>query len=133
MRVSTLLKFNTLCNLFFGLPLLVIPNAMMAMFGIHLEPGGVYIARMAGASWLGLAVLTWLGRELPEAQLRLAILPALLASFAVGLLAMLFGQLTGVTNFMGWPPILLAAFFVAAYGYALLHPAGQKQAGPAAG
>lgn len=133
MRVSTLLKINALCNLFFGLMLFFIPGWMMALFGVTLDAGGAYLGRMAGGAFLGYAAITWLSRELPEAQLRAAVLPALFIWFAVGLLALLYGQLAGITNFLGWFTILLSAFFVAGYAYFLLRLAGQERARPAAG
>ena len=133
MRVSTLLKFNALCNLFFGLFLLFIPHWMMNLFGVNLDAGGIYLARMTGGSFLGYAALTWLSRDLPEEPLRAVILPALFIWFAVGILTLLFGQLTRVTNFLGWFTILLSAFFTTGYAYFLIRPTGQKRTQPAAG
>lgn len=133
MRVSMLLKFNSLCNLFFGLMLLLLPTWTMTMFGVKLDAGGVYLARMAGAAYLGYAAITWLSREIPEEQLRLVILPALLIWFGVGMLTLLYGQLAGITNFLGWFTVLLSAFFVAGYAYFLIRPAQKEQTRPAAG
>lgn len=133
MRVSTLLKFNALCNLFFGLMLLFVPTWMMPMFGVSLDTGGVYLARMAGAAYLGYAAIAWLGRGLPVEQLRLVILPALLIWFAIGMLALLYGQLAGITNFLGWFTVLLSASFVAGYAYFLIRPTEQEQTKPAVG
>lgn len=133
MRVSTLLKFNALCNLFFGLMLLFIPAWMMSMFGVNLDAGGVYLARLAGAAYLGYAAITWLSRELPEEQLRLVILPSLLTWFTAGMLVLLYGQLAGITNFLGWFTILLSAFFVAGYAYFLVRPAEKERTRPVVG
>ena len=122
MKISMLLKFNTICNLFFGLMLLFIPGVMMALFGVNLGIGGVYMARMAGGAFLGFAAITWYNRDLPEEQLRLTILPALFVWFAVGILPMLYGQLSGITNFLGWFTVLLSAFFLVGYAFFLLRP-----------
>lgn len=132
-RVSTLLKFNSLCNLFFGLMLLLVPTWMMTMFGVNLDEGGVYLARMAGAAYLGYAAITWLSRDLPEEPLRLVILPSLLIWFGVGMLTLLYGQLAGITNFLGWFTVLLSAFFVAGHAYFLIRPSEKGQTRPAAG
>ena len=87
---------------------------------------------MAGAAYLGYAAITWLSRDLSEKQLRTVILPGLVTWFAIGMLAMLYRQLAGITNFLGWLTVLLSAFFVVSYSYFLFRPAEQKQARPAA-
>lgn len=128
MRNSTLLAFNAVCNLFFGLVLLIGPAWMLAMYGINLDAGGIYMAHMAGGAFLGFAVLAWLCRRLPGETLRLAILPALFVWFTAGILTGLYAQVTGVTNFMGWSTILLSAFFAASYGYHLVRPTRDERA-----
>ena len=127
MRLSTVFILNALCNLCFGLALLFFPGWMMGLFGVSLNAGGGYLARMAGAAWLGFAALTWLGRAIPEERLRLAVLHSLFVWFATGILTLLYGQLLGITNFLGWFTILLSAFFLAAYGYFLFRtPTGAQ-------
>jgi hypothetical protein len=129
-RITTVLKFNTLCNLMFGLLLLIVPGWMMSLFGVMLDQGGLYMARLAGSSFLGFAALTWLSQELQEDQLRKVILPTLLTWFAIGLLSLLYGQVLAVTNFLGWVTILLSAFFVGSYAYFLLRPGHRRHKNP---
>jgi len=124
MRIATLLKFNTLCNLAFGL-LLIIPGWMMSLFDVPLDQGGVYMARIAGGSFLGFVALTWLSQGLSEVQLRKVVVPSLLIWFIVGLLPLLYGQILAVTNILGWFTILLSAFFLTGYAYFMLRPGEQ--------
>lgn len=133
MNVRTFLKVSAVCTLLFGAAMSLIPGWLMGLYGIGLDGGGLYLARLLGTSWLGFAAFTWLSTGLAGAQLRAAVLPSLCIFFGLGALALLYGPLAGVTNVLGWAIVLVSAVFFAGHAYFLLRPAADERARPSVG
>jgi hypothetical protein len=133
MVVRTFLKISAVCTLFFGAAMSLIPGWLMGLYGIELDGGGLYLARLLGTSWLGFAAFTWLSTGFADAQLRAAVLPSLCIFFGLGALALLYGPLAGVTNLLGWAIVLVSAVFCAGHAYFFLRPAANKPAPPSVG
>jgi hypothetical protein len=133
MRANTFLKISAICTLGFGLAMALIPGWLMGLYGVKLDAGGIYLARLLGTSWLAFAAWTWLSSGLAEVQMRAAALPSLCLFFGLGALALLVGPLAGVTNFLGWAIVLVSAVFLAGHGYFLLRPSPSDQPQTSAG
>jgi hypothetical protein len=117
MRPSTLMVINAIVALFFGLGLVLAPGALVSLYGAQLGEAGIYVARLLGAEFLSYAVLTWFARDSEESAARRAILFALVTSFGVGFIVALGGQLSGVTNALGWFTVVVYLLFALGYGY----------------
>lgn len=73
---------------------LVAPGRYMALYGVHAEPGAVFLGRRAAPLFLGLCVLFWALSGQPTGPLRNAATLAIVVTF-VGI------ALTGVAAFLG--------------------------------
>lgn len=117
MRTRTLLTVTAILMLAFGVGFVLLPETVFSVYGVFLDPGGLMLARVAGAAILALGVLAWLARNssVPEVN-RVAVI-ALFCFFAVKSLVTLLAQLSGVFNGLGWSilaiDIPLALFYAA--------------------
>jgi hypothetical protein len=70
---------------------------------------------MLGGEFLCFGVITWLARDRSlEAQLLLAL--GCLIGFSVGAVALVWAQLAGIFNALGWSMVVTYVFFALAYG-----------------
>ncbi len=65
------------------------------------------------------ALIVWQARGIDDARARRAICLANVPGFAVGSLVARRGSLAGVAGSLGWPVVVLYAFFALAYAYFL--------------
>jgi hypothetical protein len=99
-----------------GLLFTLFPGLILSsVYGAELNETGVILARMLGGEFLCFGVITWLARDGSlEAQLLLAL--GCLIGFSVGAFALVWAQLTGVFNVLGWLMVVTYVFFALAYG-----------------
>ena len=101
----------------FGLPLLVLPAAILGVSGLALPDGGVAIARGAGATLIGLGVFDWSLRDATGETLR-ALLGGNLAVQALSLMVnsgeVLAGHLPVQAASASLLHLILGAIFVLA-------------------
>lgn len=94
--------------LMFGINLLFIPNEFMTVFGCPLDLNGVLVGRVFGSTLIGLFVMYFKLRNIPENNS--GIKPVILMSLIFnGLVApvMTHATLTNLMNFLGWIPVLV--------------------------
>lgn len=123
MRFKTLMIIKALVCLVFGTAMIFIPRDLFSVFGISLDPGGVFPAREYGAALFGNLVLTWFGRKASESDARLAIIRALFVYDAIGLVVTLVAIFGGILNNLGWFVALIYLFFTLGFGYFLYNKA----------
>ncbi len=70
MNPKTVLMINVAVLLSFGLPLLLVPEWMLPIFGVNAEPSGILFARDLGVTFLAFSVLSWFGRHAEGVGLR---------------------------------------------------------------
>ncbi|MGW8320200.1 MAG: hypothetical protein ACWGSD_01470, partial [Thermodesulfobacteriota bacterium] len=100
----------------FGLLFTFFPGFILAtVYGASLTETGATLARMLGGEFLCFGVITWLARDRGlETQLLLAL--GCLIGFSVGAVALVWAQLAGIFNALGWLMVLTYVFFGLAYG-----------------
>jgi hypothetical protein len=120
MPIKTVLVLNSIVAVPFGLLCTLFPGFILSsVYGAALNETGVILARMLGGEFLCFGVITWLARDRGlETQLLLAL--GCLIGFSVGAVALVWAQLTGVFNVLGWMMVLTYVFFALAYGAILL-------------
>ncbi|MDH5605864.1 MAG: hypothetical protein OEY93_03155 [Anaerolineae bacterium] len=116
MNLTSLFTINAGISTFYGLGSLLAPAAAVSPYGFSLSPGEMYITRLTGAVFTGLAVLSWHARNAPDSQARRSIVAGFFAGDIFGLAAALSMQLQGGANTAGWMTVFMYAFFAVNYG-----------------
>jgi hypothetical protein len=107
MRLNSLLLVAGLLALVFGLGFLLLPAALLPVYGVEPGPAVVLMARFFGAALVQLGVVLYLVRETREpGTQRGLVLAGVLGSLA-GLAVALLGQLSGLVNAMGWSTVVI--------------------------
>jgi hypothetical protein len=117
MKASYVFTLNAVLGLIFGLAFVLVPEQTVALYGVDLNAAGLYIARLLGGAFLSYALLTWTVRYAVDSRERRAIVLALLVANAIGLVASLLAQLSGIANALGWSTVVIYLIFVLGYGY----------------
>ncbi len=134
MTFRTLLVAKAVVCLLFGIVLLFAPNQLLSLLGASLNAGGMFTARVYGASLVGMLLLTWFAKDALASDARGAILLDLLAYDGIGAIITLGVVLAGVLNLLGWVIVLVYGFFTVGSGYllALERPFQRRHTGVAA-
>jgi uncharacterized membrane protein len=119
MKLKSLFIANAVVSVPFGMGCVLAPRPFLSLFGATLGPAGAVMMQYAGAWLIGIGLLTWFTREAAESEAGHGIGRALLVAYLVALVVSVLGQLAGALNALGWMPVLIQLFFVAALGYCL--------------
>jgi hypothetical protein len=120
MKLKTLLVIKALVSVVFGIPILIVPDQLMALFGLALGEGGMFVGREYGGALLGIAALCWFARNSEGARaLKAIIIFGFLYDF-VNLFVSLHANLSGLMNPLGWIIVVVYLFFTIAFGYFLV-------------
>ncbi len=116
MPMKTVLTLNSIVATPMGLLFTLFPGLILSsVYGAELNETGAILARMLGGEFLCFGVITWLARDGSlETQLLLAL--GCLIGFSVGAVALVWAQLAGVFNVLGWLMVVTYVFFALAYG-----------------
>jgi hypothetical protein len=101
-------------------PMLVAPVFLFSLFGITLDPKGVYPAWEYASSMMGNMLINWFARNAVESEARRAIVIGLCVYDAVGFVMTLIALLTGMAGPTLWLAAAIYLFFALGYGYFLL-------------
>lgn len=116
--MRTLLSLTALASVIFGVPLLVIPDVLVSIFGIKLDIAGNLFARILGASWLGYAVFNWNLRDSANQVVRQIVYGDLIVA-VVGLILSLYTVATNLGNALVWLWVVLFLSYGVAFVYFL--------------
>lgn len=117
MKLGMLFTVNALLAVAFGLAFVLVPAEFLQQYGVTVNSGTVVLARLFGATLVGLAVLCWLARTAPVSEGLRAIMIGLFAIDALGFVAALQGVLSGAVNSLGWSTVILYGVLGLAWGY----------------
>jgi hypothetical protein len=123
MRLNTLLLIAGVLALVFGLSFLLVPGAVLPLYGIEPAAGTVMMSRFFGAALVNLGLAVYLLRDAGEAGTQRGLVLAGVVGSVSGLAVALMGQFAGLVNAMGWST-------VAIYGLLLLGYASHLRARP---
>jgi hypothetical protein len=104
--------FNCIGAVFF-------PKLYSEPFGVTLETSGLIFAKYLGALALGLAVLTWTGRNLTSRETLLPVLLGNFVAYGASILVTVYSILTGDLNPLGWILVAVDFLIIAMFGYYL--------------
>ena len=117
MNLKNLMIIKAIVCIGFGLPMLLLPDKLMALYGLTLDPNGMVMARLYGAALSGNFLLTWFCRKDPgSVTLRAAVL-YLFVYDGFAFIVTLMAVLNGVMSTFGWSAVAIYLFFTLGYGY----------------
>ncbi|HUF35730.1 MAG TPA: hypothetical protein VMN37_07250 [Gemmatimonadales bacterium] len=119
MRLATLLLVAGVLALVFGLGFLLVPAALLPLYGIDPAADTTLMARFFGAALVHLGTALYLVREVRETATQRGLVLAGLVGSAAGMVVALMGQLGGLVNAMGWSTVAIYAGLLLAYAGAM--------------
>lgn len=115
MKLSVFLTIVAIVAFVFGILFILIPGALLSLYGISLSAGGQLVARLFGAALLGYSILNWAAKNAEDSQARKAIILAQFIGNTLGFIVALIAQLAGVVNALGWSTVVI--YFLLALGF----------------
>jgi hypothetical protein len=116
MKLSNFLVVKAVISLAFGIVFALMPAAAMSLYGVTLDPAGILMARFLGACLIGIGLICWLDRDADPQALQ-GITLALCIGDTVGFIVALLGQLSGLTNALGWVNVVIWLLLALGLGY----------------
>jgi hypothetical protein len=116
MKLSNFLVVKAVISLAFGIAFALVPTAVMSLYGVTLDLGGAMMARFLGACLVGIGLICWLDRN-ADPQVLQGITLALCIGDTVGFIVALLGQLSGLSNALGWVNVVIWLLLALGLGY----------------
>jgi NAD/NADP transhydrogenase beta subunit len=118
MKLSQLMSIKAVITLVFGIGFVLVPKALMSLYGVTLEPAGAMMTQFFGAAFLLLSIVLWFARNAPYSEVTLrALLLAVVIGDAIGFIVALLAQLSGLPNELGWLNVVLYLLLTLGFGY----------------
>jgi len=117
MKLGTFMAIAAVLAFVFGLAFILVPAQMMSSYGVTLEAAGQWVGRYLGSAFLGVAVLTWLGRNVTPGDARRAILLGLFVLSVTGLVVTVQDRIYGSGNALVWSTVAIYLFLTVGFGY----------------
>ena len=125
MKLGTFMAIAAVLALVFGLAFILVPAQLLALYGVTLEQGGQWVGRYLGSAFLGIGVLTWLGRKAAPGEGLRAILLGSFVLGVTGLVVAVLDSILGVGNALAWSTVVIYLFLTVGFGYfQFVKPAG---------
>ena len=117
MKLKTLMVITSIVGLLFGLSFFLFPAWTEASYGVNLDIGGQYMARLLGSVYLGYAVLLWSGRNTPSSPARHAIVVSTFVAMFLGLILSIYDRVVGIENALAWSTVAIFLLLSIGFGY----------------
>jgi hypothetical protein len=117
MRYKTVTTIAAILSFFNGSLFLLAPVFSLSLLGSATNLTGILNTRYFGASALGLAVITWLARNVQHPEVRRLVSYGMLTTLVILVAIDLDGLLTGAMNQLGW--LLFAADLFLSFGFVI--------------
>jgi hypothetical protein len=115
MRPSTVFLAGGVLGLVFGLGFLLVPAAVLPLYGVAVEPSTVLMSRFFGVALFHLGIVLYLLRDVRDSATQRAMTMAGVAGSAAGLAVGLMGVLGGAVNALGWSTVAIYAALLLGY------------------
>ncbi len=116
MKLGNFLVVKAIISLAFGIAFVLVPAAVMSLYGVTLDPAGILMARFFGACLIGIGLICWFDRSADRDALQ-GITLALFVGDTVGFIVALLGQLSGLMNALGWAIVAIWLLLALGLGY----------------
>jgi hypothetical protein len=116
-KFKTLFIFNAIATILFGIGSVLVPYALVNLFGSTLNPAGALMMQYGGVWLIGIGLLAWFARNSADSEARKAIMLAFLICYSIAFVVALIAQLNNVLNAFGWGTVALNLVLALGYGY----------------
>ena len=130
MKLSNFMLVATVIAAIFGVAFLIVPSELVALYGVKLTPATEVIARIAGASILGFAIVFWGAHEAKAADALKAVMVAGVVSNGLDALILLHATASGLLNSYGWAQAVVNGLLALGFAY-FAFPKKARRAAPA--
>lgn len=111
MKINTVMSVYAIISAIFGVLLLLAPAMLISLYGPSLDAQAEILYRFIGGTSLGLAVMTWMGRDADASKSRDSMLLGLTVLNALSAIVAAMGALSGVYNTLAFAQAGLFAIF----------------------
>jgi len=116
-KLKTLLVFNAIVALVYGIGLVLVPAAVAVLHGITPSPGTNLVGQFFGVTLIGIGLLVWFARNVADPVAQRAIVLAQLVATVIGVIVAVLGTLSGVMGALGWLAVGIYLLLALGYGY----------------
>lgn len=117
MKFSTFMAIAAVLAFLFGLGFLLLPEQVLASYGITLEAAGQWVGRYLGSAFLGISVVTWLAGNAEKGATLRAIVLGFFVLGATGLVVAILDLIYGEGNALAWSTVAIYLFLTVGFGY----------------
>ena len=119
MTYKNFLSIAGIVAILYGLSFSLMPSQVMSLYNVDINPGGVLVGRLFGATLLGFGILNWMSRDINDEGAKKAVLTGNLVGDGLGFIFVLIAQLGGVPgiNALGWSSVLIYLLMAAGFVY----------------
>ncbi len=117
MKLGQLMVIKAIICLLFGIGMVLIPAALMGLYGSTLGKGGAMMTQLLGASFVLLGLLLVLARNDPGSQALRAIVLAVFIGDTIGFVVALIAQISGSVGALGWTTVVIYLLLALGFGY----------------
>jgi hypothetical protein len=116
-EMTVLFTANLVTNFVFGLGFTIFPDFMLSLFEPNMSAEFTFVTRMFGSALLGTCIVLWYARRSEDKTILDLAARSNLLYWLLGSIILLFANLDGLFNFMGWVTFGEHAFFTLWYVY----------------
>lgn len=117
MKLGTFMAIAAVLAFVFGLAFILVPAQLMAAYGVTLDAAGQWVGRYLGSAFIGIAVLTWLGRNATQSDALRAIVLGNFVLSVTGLVVAVLDRIYGSGNALVWSTVAIYLFLTVGFGY----------------
>jgi hypothetical protein len=110
--MKTLFSVTMIVELVFALGFMAVPDTLMGTFGASLDPVGIALSRIFGAALLAFVTLAYYARRSESMDFQKGAVRSLFVYWLFSTVFMLFAQLAGLFNPMGWSTVVMHLGFL---------------------
>ena len=115
MSLKTVFIINAIIAGFFASVSLVIPATLLSSYGVESNAAIVLMTRYFGVGLLAIAFISFFLKDAELTKEVKSVVLALLISNAVGVIVAIWGQVSSITNNLGWLTVIIYVFLTIAF------------------
>jgi len=117
MNLKTLLVFNAIVALVYGVGFVLVPATVLTLYGATVSPSANLVGQLFGVTLIGIGLICWLARNVTDPGAQRAIVLAQLIATVIGVIVAVMGTISGVMNAVGWSAVVIYLLLALGYAY----------------
>ena len=117
MKLKTLLVFNAIVALVYGVGFVLVPATVLTLYGATVSPSANLVGQFFGVTLIGIGLICWLARNVTDPGAQRAIVLAQLIATVIGVIVAVMGTISGVMNAVGWSAVVIYLLLALGYAY----------------